>query len=74
MTPYRKETNMSTTENTPVDQPEPIELKAAVSRKVLILGSAAVGALSVVVLSALKKSRRAEIVVLEPAPAATDEV
>lgn len=64
---------MDATENTPAEL-EPIELKAKLSRKALVLGSAAVGALSVLVLSALKnKSRPAEIIVLEPTPDSTED-
>lgn len=67
----KNETPDSTVE---VETPN-VEFKARFSRKALIFGSAAVGALSVVVLSALKNRKpSAEITVLEPADAPTDEV
>lgn len=59
---------MDTPENetTPASN-DNVELKATVSRKVLIIGSAVAGALSVVLITALKKTRSPkEIVVLEP--------
>ena len=58
---------------TPEVAPEPIVLKAKLSRRALVIGSAAAGALSVVLLSALTRKRQPELIVIESTDSETTE-